>query len=283
MTWRVLLTAMCEWGLVIFTITGCGTSGSEPVLYPEVRFEVSPAQGGQPPFRFVVERFVIGGVLHTDLSGTTFTSTGVFRFVFENAPPPYTGTFRQVGGTAITVHLLQEGTGIETSQTTSGDQTQCGTAASSDPSCIVNPSIFGPQPTLIALPNPEVRFDVCAPLVPSGSCLMIRVCSNNPVQVCVSDADCSGGSCSPVPGRFDVPFSGVIGDPFVTYLLGTASSIVNPPAFTPAIYYFEGAEQSVNAVFSNVAGATLAVQFFINGQLSQNATGGGSLVFEQDL
>jgi hypothetical protein len=282
MTWRVLLTVMCGGGLMVTTTAGCGTSGSEPVLFPEVRFEVSPVAGAQPPFQFVVERFVIGGVLHTDLSGTTFTSTDVFRFVFENAPPPYTGTFRQVGGAAIRVHLLQEGTGIETTQMTSGNQIQCGSPTSSDPACIVNPSIFGPQPTRITLPNPEVRFDVCAPLVASVSCLMTRVCSNNPVQPCATDADCPGGTCSPDPGRFNVQFNGVIGDPFVTYLLGIGSSTVNAPAFTPAIYYFEGASQTVNAVFTPFIG-TLAVQFFINGQLSQNGTGGGSIVFEQDL
>ncbi len=256
MTWRVLLPTLCAWGVALLTtMTGCGTSGSEPVLFPEVRFEVSPTTGA--PFQFVAERFDIGGVEYTDLAGTTLTGTAtgeggalsVFRIVFENAPPSYCGTLRQVGAAAITVHLLQEGTGIETSSTTSGDGTTVTT-------CILG----SPAPMPVA-PNPAVRFDVCAPSLDLPSCAA------------------AGGD----PGRFGVQFSGVIGDPFVTYLLGTGSSTVNPPAFVPAIYYFQGASQTVNAVFTGFNGAELSVQFFINGQLNQNATGGGNLVFEQDL
>ncbi len=249
MTRRFLLATASACGLVILGAAGCGTSGSEPPLFPEVRFEVSPVQGAQPPFQFIAERFDIGGVEHTDLAGTTLTATGIFRFIFENAAPSYCGRFKQVGATAVTVHLLQEG-GPEVAPSTSGDGTE------------VTACILGSPTPMPTAPNPEVRFDVCAQSVPGVVC---------------AAAGPEG------PGKFDVPFSGVIGDPFVTYLLGTASSTANAPVSTPVIYYFEGASQSVNAVFTGFNQATIQVQLLINGQLSQNVAGNGNLTIQQDL
>ncbi len=245
---RFFLATASACGLMMFGTTGCGTSGSGPPLFPEVRFEVSPVQGAQPPFQFIAERFDIGGVEHTDLAGTTLTATGVFRFIFENAAPSYCGTFRQVGATAVTVHLIQEG-GPEVSPSTSGDGTEVTACLLGSPT---------PMPTAA---NPEVRFDVCAQSIPGVLCAA------------------AGGD----PGKFDVQFSGVIGDPFVTYLVGTASATANVPVSTPVIYYFEGASQSVNAVFTGFNQATIQVQLLINGQLSQNVAGNGNLTLQQDL
>lgn len=63
MTTRLALAATVMCGIAVVT-TGCGESGSSPVLFAEVRFEVTPAQGAQAPFQFEVQQLVAGGVVH---------------------------------------------------------------------------------------------------------------------------------------------------------------------------------------------------------------------------
>ncbi len=256
MTKHYLLAALSICGTIVLT-SGCGGSGSSPNLPPEIRFEVSPAAGAQPPFQFQIEPcnpampqqpcgLVADGVLHDDIAGTTFTATAPVSFILENAQPPYSGTFRQVGGTAVMVHLLQQGTGNETSLTTSGDGTT------------VTVSILG-QAMPVATPNPEVRFDVCAE-------------SSAPSPCFVTEASGSAGQ----------EFRGSIGDPFITYLIGRSTS-TNPMVNTPAVFYFEDARDTVNAGFTGVNSAHLFVRMFINGQLRASEAGTDDLTFRQDL
>jgi hypothetical protein len=251
---------------MVMAATGCGSSGSSPPLYAEVRFEVRATSGGQA--LFAVEELAAGGVRHTFPPDTIFTTTTVqFRFLFENAPLPYSGTFRQIGDATIEVHLIQEGTGIETTVMTSGDATRCPPPpATPDAACLVTPHILGP-PLAIKIPNPEVRFDVCSPL---------------PGRITCAAASLDAGNA-------EVQFVGTIGDPFVTYLIGQ-SLISNPPVFTPAIFFFDGAQDNVAAQFAGVRDAVLTAQLFIDCGVGathcapvDSATGSGQIDLKEDL
>jgi hypothetical protein len=164
---------------------GCGTTGSAPVLYPEVRFRVQPV--GQSTFS--VDELDAGGVQHTFPEGTTFTATSFFDFYLENAQPPYSGTFTLVPPLSgdITVTLFVPGT-TEVQEFT--DQTSAAlgitqVTVSSGPSSAATP------------PAQDIRFDLCVPSsTGSGACVVS------------GDAGVSG-----------LPFSGSVGDAFQTHLL----------------------------------------------------------------
>jgi hypothetical protein len=165
---------------------GCGTSGSGPTLYPEVQFQVQPAG----PSTFRVDELDAGGVRHTFPEGTTFTASNFFYFVFENAPPPYSGTFTLLNGGDITVTLLVPGV-YEFDRHTSQDMGITQVTVSSGPISVTAP------------PTQEVRFDVCVQSLTSGPCL-------------------TGGDA----GVFHVPFNGSVGDASQTHqIVGFTPSI----------------------------------------------------------
>ena len=220
---------------------GCGTTGPEPTLYPEVQFQVHPS--GQSTF--TVKELDLGGVRHTFPAGTSFTATSTFYFYFENAPPPYSGTFTLESGGDITVFLLVTPTGNpEVSDTASGPGSTVTVSTGVSPS---------PMPATPIPPTEEVRFDVCVPLLTPGTCFT------------------EGDS-----GVFGLPFTATVGDAFQTHLLGS---------LTPSVYFLEGARESANGVFrlAPVTGQTLVGQLFINGSLRQTQANTEDVVVREDL
>jgi hypothetical protein len=159
--------------------SGCGTTGSRPTIYPEVQFQVRPS--GQSTF--TVNEFVAGGVRHTFPPGTSFTATSTFYFYFENAPPPYSGTFTLESGGDITVYLYVTpggNPGVSDAATGPGSTVTVSTGVSS------------------AIPSTqEVRFDVCVPLLTPGTCF--------------TEGD------SGIPG---LPFSATVGDAVQSHFVG---------------------------------------------------------------
>jgi len=176
---------------VLTALAGCGETGSNPVLYPEVQIQIGADQGGTA--QFVVDTLVGGGVLYTSLSDETFTALGgTVNFFLEGAAPPYSIQVRQVGDATVRVHLLITGS-TDLVRTTSG----------ADTTVTVQTASTTPLPSPVP-PTVEVRADVCAPSTGFGSC--------SP----------SGSD----PGVFGRPFTGTFGDPFTTHLLSANTPAV---------------------------------------------------------
>jgi len=191
---------------------GCGTSGSKPIFFAEVIFEIAPSAGGEA--QFTVESISAGGVKHD----VPETLTAPFNIVLENAAPPYEARFKRAGSEEISVHLIRiPATGLIETQVTdstdAGKDTAIVTATEPD-AVAVTPGI----------PNPEVRINVCAPFD----------------QV---------SGCFPGEGTNGLPFAGTLGDAFITRLI-VASAAFSP--MTPSIYFLEGARDSVSAVLRGV-------------------------------
>ena len=237
---------------VAMSLTGCGESGSNPPVLPEVLFQIGPAPGGTgAPVTFSVPTLFTAGALNTFPAGMTFTTTGVFSIYLEGATQPYGGIFvRSAGSGDITVQesiFTAPGTPqIVTRDTTAGKDPPVAT--------VVIPAMVTPSTTPVAA-NPEVRFDICVPT--SGA-----------------------SSCFP-PGESGIPgvqFTGSLGDAFFTHQVG-----VNPVATTPSVYFLMGARDSVNGVFQSTNGQSLLVQLYVNGQLKQSSSGSGDVVVREDL
>ncbi|MFI5398151.1 MAG: hypothetical protein ACHQ9S_21660 [Candidatus Binatia bacterium] len=145
------LYVICTSALAAILAVGCGTTGSAPTTFPEVRFKVLPHAGAT--FTAVL---VAGGVQHT--FPAAFTATAEFDFILENAAPPYGGTFTLVEGAEIDVTLSVKG-------------------APTDLGPIKIDAINSPvdigtvTPTPSPTPSLEVRFDVCTPSGTNPSCL----------------------------------------------------------------------------------------------------------------
>jgi len=221
---------------------GCGTTGSGPIVYPEVQFLVKPAPG---PVTFTVNELDVGGVRHTFPAGTSFTASSVFYFYFENAPPPYSGTFTLESGGTITVILAVTPGGLpEVSDTASGPGSVVTLSTGVSPS---------PPPATPIPPTQEVRFDVCVPLLTPGTCFT------------------EGDS-----GIFGLPFTGTVGDAFQTHEVSGS---------TPSIYFLEGAQENAGADLrlTPMSGQTLVVQLFINGILRETQANTKDVIIRQDL
>jgi hypothetical protein len=243
---------------------GCGTSGSNPVEFPEVHFAVQP-QGGQTVF--TVDSLIASGVTH--ILGP-FVATSTFEIVLENAAPPYHAVFSRpqcdpsqppcAADITVTISVI-----AQTGQTQVSDMTFTGKdSAVLDcmPTVGVAPGVQcmgggtgGPPPGSTPSPatsTPEARFDVCAPSPNATTCFT------------------AGDS-----GTFGIAFSGTLGDLFTTHLLSGT---------TPSIYFLEGVSHSVNGVFrSGIINQSLLVQMYINDALQQAGSGTGDIVIRQDL
>jgi hypothetical protein len=234
-------------GTALTAAAGCGTSGSAPTLYHEVRFQVVPATTGQATFS--VDSLVAGGTAFGFPTGTTFTTTGTFNFYLEGAASPYSGTFTQQGPDPITVTVYIDRSLV------SGDNTSQGSGVP----LFVGPVSQGaqvPPPPGTPLPQaPMVRFDVCAP-APGNS-----VCST---------MNTSAGATAPA-GSFGIPYSGSIGDQFFSHLLYN-----DPTRTTPGIYFLQNPQDSANGIVASASGQLLQLQLFIDGALHQTAAGTGN-------
>jgi hypothetical protein len=231
---------------------GCGTSGSNPVEFAEVHFDVKPS--GQ----FTVTSLLAGGVRHSSIEGQTFATTSTFTIILENAAPPYQGVFTRLPDSnelTVTVSVIAPRGQTSVSDVTLPDKDTAVItcmAASDAPAGIhcMGGEPPMPEPTLAA--NPEIRFDVCAPSPNASSCF--------------TPGD------SGFPG---IAFSGTLGDLLTTHLLG---------GMTPTIFFLEGASHSINAVFrSSVVDQALLAQLFLNGALRQSRSGSGDVVIREDL
>lgn len=178
-TLRILVTV--GFGL---WLAGCGTSGPQPVLFPEIHFQVQPT--GQSVFTAELE---VGGVLHKFSDPAQpdgmlhFTATSNFNFFVEKAPPPYAGKFTLKGGNDLVVTLSVTGQTTQTGQTSGVGTT----------------TVVGSFSDTLPPPALEVRFDVCVPSLTPGTCFG------------------SGDS-----GVFGPTFQGNVGDSAQTHLLNAA-------------------------------------------------------------
>lgn len=234
-------------GATLF-VSGCGTSGSNPVLYHEVRFQVAPASTGIATFS--VESLNANGTGYGFPAGTTFTTTGAFNFYLDGAAPPYAGTFVQVGTAPITVSVFYDRNLVSGGNTTTGDGTQVTATALGTP---------GPSTPK----TPLVRFDICAPAFESGG-----ACST---------ADVSGGPAVSA-GTFGIPYRGSIGDAAISHLLPSDSTRT-----TPGIYFLENTNDSANGYFLPISGQFVQAQLFVNSSLQDTVSGTGDLSLRQDL
>ncbi|MBP1686872.1 MAG: hypothetical protein H6Q33_3015 [Deltaproteobacteria bacterium] len=141
---------LCVCGLVATMGVACGTSGSEPTSYPEVRFRVRP--NGTAKFTAELRT---NGILHGFPTGTTFTASSNFDFYLEGAAPPYGGTF--------TLAPDSPG-GLDVVLTVTGESEQTATADAARPRAIVGSTAAA------APPRQEVRFHVCLPLSDFSTC-----------------------------------------------------------------------------------------------------------------
>jgi hypothetical protein len=249
---RSIVLAFCA--TIAALEAGCGKSGSNPILRPEVRFEVIPS--GQTSFR--VLSLVAGGVNHpsvvsTDQQGTLvgpeFSISSTFNFVLEGAPPPFEGTFLQTGSGEIVVQLTQAGGPGDTAQT-SGPGT-IATVAVGPP---IDPADIPPMPR-------EVRFDVCAVAAGASSC-----------------------SITDGTGTFGIGITGTLGDAFFSHVLQLPCPQGGQPCdATPAIYFLEAASEMANAVFRSAGGQELVAQLLVNGALKQTSSGTGNVIISKDL
>jgi hypothetical protein len=230
-------------------LLGCGESGSDPVLYPEVRFQVQPLEGGRAMFE--VDQLIAAGVQYTSLDGTPLVTTAIFNVVIEGAAPPYTGTFTQVGDNAIRVRLVFNvggGNAFQVFGNTIGPGTSVTVSSGQQP------------PGDPVRPNPEARFDVCSPLTGTSSC----------------------STTADPPGRFGVPFGGTIGDFFTTHVLGQPTA-VDPPTASPSIYFLQNPRDQVSGVFRSNDATLLVASLFINGSLVESGSGTEDVVVNTDL
>jgi hypothetical protein len=231
--------------MLLLGASACGTEDSDPAIFSEARFEVIP-QGGEVTFE--VLSLVGGSIKHTFPEGTTFTSSATFNFFLENAPPAYEGRFRKLDGAEIRV-CLSVGEQIFVSCANSDAQNATVTVvAGSSQDAGIEPQV----------PNPEVRFDVCAPNEGESAC------------------EVTGAI-----GRF-VDFSGTIGDPRITHLLRRSTNTASLLK-TPSIYFLEGARDDVNGVFRGAASLPIRVELLVNGGVRDRAFGGGDVIVREDL
>jgi len=237
--------------LVACVLCGCGTSGSNPPVLPEVQFSIGPQKTGAP-VTFTASLFD-DGIGHTFPPGLAFTTNAPFSIFLEGASMPYGGTFaRGMDSGDITVRETIV-TAPNVSQVSVGASTS-GTA----PVTVVIPN-GAPTPSMPVAANPEVRFDVCAP---SG------VCNSSTVN----QLSCYAAGDSGIAGQ---GFSGSLGDAFFTHIT---------VGITPSMYFLEGARDTVNGVFrANTSGQVLLVQLFIDGQLKVNQCGTGDVVLREDI
>lgn len=137
-------------GLVATLGVACGTSGSEPTSYPEVRFRVRP--NGTAKFTAALRT---NGILHSFPAGTTFTASSNFDFYLEGAAPPYGGTFALAPDSPGGFDVVLTVTG-QSEQTATADaahsQVSVGSTAAAAP------------------PQQEIRFHVCLPLFDFSTC-----------------------------------------------------------------------------------------------------------------
>lgn len=251
----LMRSAMLLSTFALLGLWSCGQSGSDPVQFPEVRFEVHPA--GQSTFR--VDSLIASGVSHSSVVGQEFTATSSFNFVLENAAPPYVGSFTLTSGDQITVTLSVIG---QFGQTQVSDATAVGKPTATVVTCTAstNPPTNNPPgcsvPTNPPPSNPEARIDVCAPFTVPGSC--------------------STTSTTGDVGAFGVLFSGTLGDLFTSHVLIGA---------TPTIYFLEAPQDSVNAVFVRqvITGDLLVASLFFNGVFQQTQATANQVVLSQDV
>lgn len=130
-------------------IVGCGTSGSDPTTFPEVRFRVRPSGTA----RFTAE-LITHGVKHSFPSGTVFTANSDFDFYLEGAAPPYGGTFTLAPDSPGNLEVVLTVTGFS-DQTVTAD--------------VAHPAVVGTV-TAASPPSLEVRFHLCLPLADFSSC-----------------------------------------------------------------------------------------------------------------
>jgi hypothetical protein len=234
MVLRAVRPLFCAAVALALCCASCGESGSNPTLYPEVRFQVQPV-GGQATYS--VDKLTAGRMQYTSLATIQFNATGIFNYLIEQAPGPYSGQFTQIGSTPVKVTLIfAEGNGIYfTASATTSDANPTVVVASGPPS---------PETPLI--PNPEVRFDVCSPS------------ANEPTCETTGDP----------PGRFGVPFGGTLGDFFTTHLLGQPTP-QDPPTASPSIYFLQNPRDQVSGVFRANDESLLVARLIINGSVKQ--------------
>lgn len=231
--------------VVACAVSGCGESGSDPPLYPEVQFEVRPRSGKA---KFVVESLTAENVVHNEFPDpadpsrpTEFTTTGLFSFYLLNAAPPYSGRFRATEGEIeVTLYVRGKQEGIR------GEE--------SNGTVVVPPG--APPPPANTSPSKEIRIDVCGVLANQAS----------------GSSSCN--TAADPPGTFGIVYDGSVGDPYIT------RTAQGP---TPAVYFLENAEATVNGVFTASPGGHLNVFLIIDHDVHDIASGRENVSVREDI
>lgn len=231
--------------VALFGAAGCGTSGSNPTEFREIRILIEPNGGGVAQFEVV--SLIAGGVSHPHFVGQQFTAPMTIALL--NAQLPYEAKFKQLGTNSIHVRAI-----VSNSSETSADSSETTLA-------VVPPegsTVSGSEPPA----SPEVQFNVCALLPGHSSCL-------TPTD----------------PGLNGLGFSGTIGDPATTHVLPPACSanISQPCTTTPTVYFLEAARDSVNGVFNGGLDQPFRVELLIDGTVEESSQGTGDLILQKDI
>jgi hypothetical protein len=248
-------------------VCGCGTSGSNPLPLPEVHFLVTPVGS---PANFRVDSIVTGGIRHPSIESQEYDGiTDSIDFVVEGANPPYSASFTR---TSAVGHEIRVELSFDPAAGLGGDLVDSKvTSATVDHVTVL--SAPGPVPRLPAL---ETRVDVCSIASGSPSCLTTDTIGKQPVTD---------------PGAFGPIFSGTIGDAFGTHVItgplrcmGITCTNVLPSS--PTIYFLEGAQESVTAVYTPLTlGQTMVARLYLNGVFTQGEAGatGSDVIIRKDL
>jgi hypothetical protein len=247
-------------------LCGCGTSGSNPPELPEVHFLVTPLGS---PASFTVNSIETGGLSHPSINDQEFDDvTGPIDFVVEGALSPYTATFTR---TQTSTHEIRVELSFVPSAAAGGS-----IVSSEETSGAVNQVIVKNAPAPIArAPALETRVDVCVLVPGTASCLTANPATKSPITD---------------PGVTGQTFTASIGDAFGTHLGAgavhcTGITCTNGAPTSPTIYFLEGAQENLIAVFHPFTlNQVLLARLYLNGALVDAQSGANEdVVLRQDL
>lgn len=259
-------------------ISACGESGSEPDQYSEVQYRVLQAGGGT----FTLVSLSAGGFQRRLSLDAVYTTQGPVPFLVEGAPGPHAAEFCRRSGGELTIQFSSDSSNEGLVRLTFDSEGQAGvcrtaasvcTPASGGSTCLADSECAASEvcekrlivkydPTqsgILEMPqpfaDPDVRFEVCAPL--SG-------------ETC-SVAGKAGDPPNTVYGRF---VSGSVGDIASTFLVGDE---------TPAVYFLNRAKDNVSAVIGAADDEPVQLQLYIDNQLEDSDQGSGDVLIRRDI
>ncbi len=259
-------------------ISACGESGSEPDQYSEVQYRVLQAGGGT----FALVSLSAGGFQRRLSPDAVYTTQGPVRFLVEGAPGPHAAEFCRRSGGELTIQFSSDSSNEGLVRLTFDSEAQagaCRTTASvctqasegstcfSDSECATgevcekrlvvtyDPTQSGVLEMPLPFADPDVRFEVCAPLT-GDTC---------------SVAGKAGDPPNTIYGRF---VSGSVGDIASTFLVSDE---------TPAVYFLNSAKDNVSAVVGASDDEPVQLQLLVDNRVVDSDHGRGDVLIRRDL